>query len=124
MENQSRKKGMIEMLICAALWSSAGILIKLLPWNGFAVASIRSLIAGLTILIYALATGRKMIVNRKTLLGGLLTGGVYTCFSCANKLTTAANALGAGARQKDAAARYHHGLSYTGRDHPCVSGQA
>ncbi len=93
MENQNRKKGMIEMLICAALWSSAGILIKLLPWNGFAVASIRSLIAGLTILIYALATGRKMIINRKTLLGGLLTGGVYTCFSCANKLTTAANAI-------------------------------
>ena len=81
------------MLICAALWSSAGILMKLLPWNGFAVASIRSLIAGLTILIYALATGRRMIINRKTLLAGLLTGGVYTCFSCANKLTTAANAI-------------------------------
>ena len=90
---ENRKKGMIEMLICAALWSSAGILIKLLPWNGFAVASLRSLIAGLTILIYALATGRKMTVNRKTLFGGLLTGGVYTCFSCANKLTTAANAI-------------------------------
>lgn len=81
------------MLICAALWSSAGILIKLLPWNGFAVASIRSLIAGITILIYALATGRKITLNRKTLLAGLLTAGVYTCFACANKLTTAANAI-------------------------------
>ena len=38
---KNRNRGIIEMLICAALWSSAGILIKLLPWNGFAVASIR-----------------------------------------------------------------------------------
>ena len=90
---KNRNRGIIEMLICAALWSSAGILIKLLPWNGFAVASIRSLIAGLTILIYALATGRRMIINRKTLLAGMLTAGVYTCFSVANKLTTAANAI-------------------------------
>lgn len=93
MNYENRKKGIVEMLICAALWSSAGILIKLLPWNGFAVASIRSLIAGLTILIYALSTGRRMIINRKTLLAGLLTAGVYTCFSCANKMTTAANAI-------------------------------
>ncbi len=90
---ENRNRGIIEMLICAALWSTAGILMKLLPWNGFAVASIRSLIAGLTILIYALATGRKMIINRKTLMAGILTAGVYTCFSCANKLTTAANAI-------------------------------
>ena len=40
--------GTIEMLICAALWSIAGIFMKLLPWNGFAVAGLRSLIAGLT----------------------------------------------------------------------------
>ena len=30
--------GMIEMLLCAALWSIAGIFMKLIPWNGFAVA--------------------------------------------------------------------------------------
>ena len=40
-------KAILEMLLCAALWSIAGIFIKLLPWNGFAVASLRSLIAGL-----------------------------------------------------------------------------
>lgn len=81
------------MLICAALWSIAGIFIKFLPWNGFAVASLRSLIAGVTIYVYMVIKGIKPIVCRKTLLSGALTGCVYTCFVCANKLTTAANAI-------------------------------
>ena len=93
MEAGNKTKGIIEMLICAALWSSAGILIKLLPWNGFAVASLRSLIAGCTILAYMLISKRKLVPNKKTLLSGVLTGCVYICFSCANKLTTAANAI-------------------------------
>lgn len=83
----------IEMLICATLWSIAGIFMKLLPWNGFAVASLRSLIAGITIAVYILLTRKSFIINRKTLLSGVLTGFVYICFACANKLTTAANAI-------------------------------
>lgn len=83
----------IEMLICAALWSVAGIFIKLLPWNGFAVAGMRSLIAGLTIAVYMLITRRRYILSRRTVIGGIMTAGVYTCFTVANKLTTAANAI-------------------------------
>lgn len=81
------------MLICAALWSVAGIFIKLIPWNGFAVAGMRSLIAGLTIAIYMLITRRRYILSRRTVIGGIMTAGVYTCFTVANKLTTAANAI-------------------------------
>lgn len=83
----------IEMLICAALWSVAGIFIKLIPWNGFAVAGMRSLIAGLTIAVYMLITRRRYILSRRTVIGGIMTAGVYTCFTVANKLTTAANAI-------------------------------
>ncbi len=83
----------IEMLICAALWSVAGIFIKLIPWNGFAVAGMRSLIAGLTIAAYMLITRRRYILSRCTVVGGIMTAGVYTCFTVANKLTTAANAI-------------------------------
>ncbi len=83
----------IEMLICAALWSVAGIFIKLIPWNGFAVAGMRSLIAGLTIAVYMLITRRRYIFSRRTVVGGIMTAGVYTCFTVANKLTTAANAI-------------------------------
>lgn len=85
--------GVIEMIICAALWSIAGIFMKLIPWNGFAVSGIRSFFAGVTFLIYMLATKKKFVVNKTTLLAGIMTGCVYICFSVANKLTTAANAI-------------------------------
>ncbi len=85
--------GTIEMLICALLWSIAGIFMKLIPWNGFAIAGVRSLIAGLTMLTYVLIKGYKLVINKKTLCAGLFTGLVYTCFTVANKLTTAANAI-------------------------------
>lgn len=83
----------IEMLICATLWSIAGIFMKLLPWNGFAVAGLRSLIAGLTIAVYILLKGMHIMVNRRTVITGIFTACVYTCFAVANKLTTAANAI-------------------------------
>ena len=88
-----RKKGIVEMLICATLWSIAGIFMKMLPWNGFAVASLRSMFAGLTIAAYMIISKIRLNVNRKTVISGLMTGCVYTCFACANKLTTAANAI-------------------------------
>lgn len=84
---------MLEMLLCAALWSVAGIFIKLIPWNGFAVAGMRSLIAAATFAVYMLLTKKRYVFNKHTLLGGLFAGSVYTCFAVANKLTTAANAI-------------------------------
>ena len=83
----------LEMLLCATLWSIAGIFMKLVPWNGFAVASMRSLIAGLTIALYMLVKGYRYSLNKKTLTAGFLTACVYTCFTVSNKLTTAANAI-------------------------------
>ena len=83
----------IEMLVCATLWSIAGIFIKLIPWNGFAVAGMRSLIAGATIAVYMLIARHRFVLSKKTFLAGLLSACVYTCFVCANKLTTAANAI-------------------------------
>lgn len=88
-----RKTAIIEMLICATLWSIAGIFIKLLPWNGFAVASLRSIIAGLTIAVYMFIKKYRLLVNRKILLVAVLSGSTYLCFSVANKLTTAANTI-------------------------------
>ena len=81
------------MLVCAALWSIAGIFMKLIPWNGFALAGMRSLIAGLTFVVYMIFTHRKVHFCKKTVLSGILMGCVYICFAVANKLTTAANAI-------------------------------
>lgn len=83
----------LEMILCAGLWSIAGIFIKLLPWHGLAVASLRSLIAGITIGIYMLLKRFRFTFDRRTLLAGVMAGSVYLCFSVANKLTTAANAI-------------------------------
>ena len=81
------------MLVCATLWSIAGIFIKLIPWNGFAISGIRSLIAGITVLVYIKMKRFRFMLNRRTLLSGLLMGCLYTAFVGANKLTTAANAI-------------------------------
>lgn len=86
-------KAMIEMLLCAALWSTAGIFMKYIPWNGFVVAGIRSLIAGSTMAVYMAAKGYKLTVSRQTVTAGGFTALVYICFVLANKLTTAANAI-------------------------------
>ncbi|MBO5497204.1 MAG: EamA family transporter, partial [Oscillospiraceae bacterium] len=83
----------IEMLTCAALWSIAGIFIKLVPWNGFAVAGMRSLVAGVTIYICMRLMGIDYVLNRNTLTAGFFSGCTYLCFVVANKLTTAANAI-------------------------------
>jgi len=90
---KKENKAIIEMLVCAALWSTAGIFIKLLPWNGFAVAGLRSLIAGLTMAAYMLIKKYRYALNRRTLVSGIFTACVYTCFVVSNKLTTAANAI-------------------------------
>ena len=81
------------MLCCAALWSIAGIFIKLIPWNPFAVASLRSMVSGTVIAVYMAMKRYRFVPSRRALIAGLLEGGVYLCFVCANKLTTAANAI-------------------------------
>lgn len=84
---------MIEMLVCATLWSIAGILMKLLPWAGFTVAGMRGLVAGITIAVYMAIKRYRFIINKKTLLAGIISALLYTCFAVSNKMTTAANAI-------------------------------
>ena len=87
------RKASLEMLLCATLWSIAGILFKLVPWNGFAVAGMRSLIAGLTIYVSMRLMGYRYVLNRRTLIAGFFSGCTYLCFTVSNKLTTSANAI-------------------------------
>ena len=90
---KKENRAMLEMLMCAALWSIAGIFIKLIPWNSFVISALRSFFAGLTVLVYIRIKGYKIVINRQTLIPGLLLGLVYIAFVAANKLTTAANAI-------------------------------
>ena len=84
---------MLEMLLCAALWSIAGIFIKLIPWNSIVIAGLRSLIAGLVMFVYMRARGIGFTADRRSLAGGAALCLTLTCFVAANKLTTAANSI-------------------------------
>ena len=86
-------RGILQMLMCATLWSIAGIFMKFLPWHGLAVASIRSLFAGITIVVYMYMKHFRFCINPRTLLAGFFAGSTFVLFSLANKLTTAANAI-------------------------------
>ncbi len=90
---KKEQMGILQMIVCAVLWSTAGIFIKMLPWHGFAVAGLRSLIAGITIAAYMAVRRYRFILNRKTMMAGCFAGLNYICFATANKMTTAANAI-------------------------------
>ena len=69
---QSRNIGICQMVVCAVLWSIAGVFIGLLDMNGFVIAGGRSLFAALTVLAYMALTKQKIIFSRDTLVSGIL----------------------------------------------------
>lgn len=85
--------GPLMMLIACILFSTGGILCKLIPWSPLAINGVRNLLGGGLIGIYLLATHHKLRFNFKILVGAICMGGVTTLFIVANKLTTAANAI-------------------------------
>lgn len=92
----SRRKqriAILQMLACAALWSIAGILFKLIDWNPFAIAGFRALLAAITVGIYMLAAKRKLVMSKNVLISAFFMAATFFCFVSANKLTTAANAI-------------------------------
>ena len=88
-----KKKSIYEMLLCATLWSTAGIFIKMIPWSPFVIAGWRSLLAGGVCLLYMRAQKLPFALSRKTLLSGIALALTLTLFVLANKMTTAANAI-------------------------------
>ncbi len=89
----TRNKAILEILLCAALWSIAGILMKLIPWSGFVIAGFRSLLAGAVMAVYMAARRIRLTVTRRSVPSGAALCATMTLFSVANKITTAANAI-------------------------------
>lgn len=85
--------GPLMMLIASILFSTGGILCKLIPWSALAINGVRNLLGGLLIGVYVLATHHKLKFNWRVLIGAVCMCGVTTLFIVANKLTTAANAI-------------------------------
>jgi drug/metabolite transporter (DMT)-like permease len=79
------------LLITGILWSTSGILIKLIPWNPMAISALRSLIAAAV--LWAYMRPKRIRFNKRTIAGGIFLGLCLTAFVAANKLTTSANAI-------------------------------
>lgn len=98
MRKHSPLAGNLIMLATALLWSTAGLLIKYIPWSSFSIASIRGLISGLTLLgLRRLGRGAgekaPLRFSRYNVAAGVAMFLTSTLFLAANKLTTAANAI-------------------------------
>ena len=76
---------------CALLWSTGGLFVKLITWNPFAIAGIRSLFGGLVILVFLRRP--RFTWSFAQIAGAVCYAACMIGFVTANKLTTAANAI-------------------------------
>jgi len=88
---QEHQKGIIAVLIAAILWSSGGILIKLITLHPMQISFFRGIFAAL---VFAIIFRKKaFIFNGMTFVNGIFYAGILILFVIATKLTTAANAI-------------------------------
>jgi len=83
--------GALSMMACAFLWSTAGLFIKVLDWNPFLIAGMRSLIAFCFLL--AIIRTIRLSWSWPLILAALANAATMLLFVAANKTTTAANAI-------------------------------
>jgi drug/metabolite transporter (DMT)-like permease len=88
-----QNQAIIYMVLCATLWSTAGIFIKVIPWNPLVIAGLRSLISALVFLVYMRSIKSGFVINKYSILSGIFLSGTFIFFIAANKLTTSANAI-------------------------------
>jgi drug/metabolite transporter (DMT)-like permease len=81
----------VMMAATASLWSMAGLFIKVIDWNPFAIAGIRSFIASLIIL--AFLRKPKLHLSFPQVAAAVANAVTMLLFVGANKTTTAANAI-------------------------------
>lgn len=87
----TKSRAVFYLALAAALWSLAGILIKLVQWNPIAIAGARSAISALV--IWAYLRKPKFTWKSDQILAALFYAGTVLLFVSANKFTTAANAI-------------------------------
>ncbi|MCR4938757.1 MAG: DMT family transporter [Treponemataceae bacterium] len=95
--------GVPALILCALLWSTGGILIKLVDWNPFAISATRSLIAGVFISIVMKRLPFFVIRRKDGSVDRKATSNLWFAAICyaltmifyvlGNKMTTAANTI-------------------------------
>jgi drug/metabolite transporter (DMT)-like permease len=90
-KSRDLRLGIWAMAATAFLWSSAGLFIKVIDWNPFAIAGTRSLISSLVILAYLRRP--KFHWSLPQVGAALASAATMLLFVSANKTTSAANAI-------------------------------
>lgn len=91
MDSRYKVTGVAAMVITASLWSIGGLFIKVIDWNPFAIAGMRSFIASLVIL--AFLRRPKFHFSFPQVTAAVANALTMLLFVIANKTTTAANAI-------------------------------
>jgi drug/metabolite transporter (DMT)-like permease len=91
MENPNKSVGILAMAATAILWSIAGLFIKIIDWNPFAIAGVRSLIASIIIFLYL--KHPRIHLSFPQIAASIANAATMLLFVSANKTTTAANAI-------------------------------
>lgn len=81
------------MGMCAFLWSTSGALVKMISWSGTVIACLRSAIAFVVLYAFLKLVGKRLVLNRLTLLAGCAVCIKYVSFIVGNKLTSSANMI-------------------------------
>jgi len=89
--SSSQLQGILAIAATALLWSTSGMLIKLLPWPALTIAGGRSLIASIVIL--AITRKIKLNLSFNKVAAAVANSATMLLFIAANKYTTAANAI-------------------------------
>lgn len=84
-------KAFVFLILAAVLWSFGGLLIKSVTWNPMAIAGVRSAISVLVLL--AVIRKKHFTFSFTQIAGAVFYAATMITFVCANKLTTAANAI-------------------------------
>ncbi|GIT40402.1 MAG: membrane protein [Candidatus Neomarinimicrobiota bacterium] len=87
----SRKRAILMLVVTGIMWSTGGLLIKIIPWPPMAISGIRGGIAALT--IFLLTRNLRFTWSRTQVAAAVCYVLVVTLFVIANKLTTAGNSI-------------------------------
>ncbi|MDR3161566.1 MAG: DMT family transporter [Spirochaetaceae bacterium] len=94
--NNSPRAGQGAVLLCAVLWSTSGLFIKLMTWHPMVIAGLRSLVAAVFMLAFRLVVPRRGRGTHQPfplIAGALAYAFTMILFVIANKLTASANAI-------------------------------
>ena len=79
------------LILTGVLWSSGGLLIKLIPWSPVSIAGIRSGLSAIIIYFYSKPDNKKF--GRNVWAGALCYSLMVICFVFANKITSSGNVI-------------------------------